>query len=112
MIEALFNGFIKIFFWLIKTVGSIILYPIQALLITVFPALGNVIGTLISFFDTYVFPTLSFFRTWVQQIACLDNTVWLIFVAFLILRWAIAPSIRTIKLVLNLFKITKGGTSK
>ena len=112
MIEALFNGFIKIFFWLIKTIGSIVLYPIQALLVTVFPSLGNVIGTLTAFLDTYIFPTLSFFRTWIQQIACLDNTVWLIFVSFLILRWTIAPSIRAIKLILNLFKITKGGNAK
>lgn len=37
MLEAIFNFIIQLFFWLIGLIGSIVIYPVQALLVTIIP---------------------------------------------------------------------------
>lgn len=37
MLEAIFNFIINLFFWLIGLIGSIVIYPVQALLVTIIP---------------------------------------------------------------------------
>ena len=37
MLDALFNFILKLFFWLIGVIGSIIIYPIQAIIVTLVP---------------------------------------------------------------------------
>lgn len=112
MIEAIFNFLINLFFWLIGLIGSIIIYPIQALLVTIIPGLGEFIGTTLGFFNTYVWNYLSFMKELVLDVSCLPRGLWSIFVAFVIARWGIAPAVRSIKLIINIWKLKSGGSTK
>lgn len=37
MLESLFDFIIDIFFWLIGIIGSIVIYPVQVLLVSIIP---------------------------------------------------------------------------
>lgn len=50
MIEAIFNFLINVFFWLIGVIGSLIIYPIQALLVTIIPRFRRIYN-----FNTFFF---------------------------------------------------------
>lgn len=109
MLEALFNFIIEIFFWLVGVVGSLIIYPVQALIVTIFPGLGDFIGTTLGFFNTYLFPMLSFVKELFLDLSCLPRPLFSIFITFILARWALAPAIRSIKLILNIWKLKSGG---
>lgn len=112
MIEAIFNFLINLFFWLIGVIGSIIIYPIQAILVTIIPGLGEFIGTTLGFFNTYVWRYLSFMKELVLDVSCLPRPLWSIFIAFIIARWGIAPVVRSIKLIINIWKLKSGGATR
>ena len=50
MLNALFTFIIDIFFWIVKIVGSIIIYPVQAIIVSIFPDLRARFSTIISIF--------------------------------------------------------------
>lgn len=112
MIEALFNSILGLFFWLIGLIGSIVIYPIQIALISIFPALGDYISSMMQFLNNKFFPMLSFAKEFILDITCLPRPVFSIAITFIIGSWAIAPTIRAIKLILNIWKIKSGGESK
>ena len=49
MLEALFDFIINLFFWLVGLIGSIVIYPVQAILVTIIPGIGDFIGTVLGF---------------------------------------------------------------
>jgi len=112
MFEALFSSIMNLFFWLIGLIGSIVIYPIQAILVTIFPALGDYITTIMNFFNNDFFPWLSFTKELILDLTCLPRPIFYLFVGFIISKWAIAPAIRSIKLILNIWKIKSGGSSQ
>lgn len=112
MLEALFNFIIKLFFWLIGIIGSIIIYPIQLLLQSLIPGLSEFIGITLGFFNTYVWYYLSFIKELILDVSCLPRAMWSIFVIFTIARWGIAPAVRSIKLLINIWKVKSGGDTK
>lgn len=112
MLEAVFNFILKIFFWLVGLIGSIIIYPIQLILVAIFPGLGNFIGTVLGFFTQYIFPMISFVKEMFLDLSCLPRPLWSIFVGFVIARWGIAPAIRSCKLLINIWKLKSGGSTK
>lgn len=109
MLEALFDFLINLFFWIIGVIGSIVIYPIQALLVTIVPGLGEFIGIFLGFFNTYIFPAVSFIKELFLDISCTPRGLWSIFVTFVFARWLLAPAIRQIKLIVNLWKFKSGG---
>lgn len=112
MLEAIFNFVINLFFWLVGIIGSIVIYPIQVLLVAIIPGLGDFISITLGFFNNYVWNYLSFMKELVLDVSCLPRSLWSIFVIFLFARWAIAPAIRAIKLIINIWKIKSGGATK
>lgn len=112
MLEAIFNFIIQLFFWLIGLIGSIVIYPVQAILVTIIPGLGEFIGLTLGFFNTYVWNYLSFMKELVLDVSCLPRPLWSLFIAFLFARWGIAPAIRSIKLMINIWKLKSGGSTK
>lgn len=112
MLQALFKFLIDIFFFLIKLIVGIPLGLIQAILVTLIPGVGDFIGIVNGFFNTYVWNYLSFIKELVLDISCLPRNLWSIFVTFMVARWLIAPSVRAIKLIINSWKITHGGDTK
>lgn len=108
MLDAIFTFAIDLFFWVIKIIGTVVLYPIQAIIVTVFPSLGDGLVYLMSFFNNYFFPTLTIAKEMLLDISCLPRPIWLLFINFLFARWAIAPAIRSIKMLVNIWKFTKG----
>lgn len=111
MIEALFSSLMGFFFWLIGLIGSIVIYPIQLILVSVFPALGDYISGILTFLNNQFFPYLSFAKELLLDLTCLPRPLFSILVTFIIARWTIAPAIRSIKLILNIWKIKGGGNA-
>lgn len=112
MLEGLFNLVIQIFMWLVGLIGSIIIYPIQALLVTIFPNLGQAVTVINNFFSQYLFPVIGFVKELFLELSCCPRWLWSIFITFIFARWAIAPTIRAIKLVINIWKIKSGGKTE
>ena len=112
MIEALFNSLMGLIFWLIGVIGSVIIYPIQLILVTIFPAIGDFISATLSFFINQLFPYLSFAKELLLDLTCLPRPLFSILLTFIFARWTIAPAIRGIKLIINIWKIKSGGDTK
>lgn len=109
MLEALFNFIIKLFFWIMGIIGSIIIYPIQALIVTIIPQMGEYVAIALNFFSTQVFPMMSFAKELFLDYSCMPRPVFALLVTFLITKWAIAPAIRSILFIINVFRLYKGG---
>lgn len=108
MLNALFTFLIDVFFWIVKIIGSIVIYPVQAIIVSIFPDLGEGIVQLLSFFNNYFFPTLTIAKEILLDISCLPRPIWLLFINLVFARWAIAPVIRSILMLVNIWKFTKG----
>lgn len=74
--------------------------------------LGDFLSTVLGFFTEYIFPMLSFVKELFLDLSCLPRPLWSIFVIFVFARWGIAPAIRSIKLIINIWKIKSGGATK
>lgn len=112
MLESLFNFILKIFFWLIGLIGSIVIYPVQALLVTVVPSLGEYLQSFLNWTATDVFPMLSFVKELFLQISCCPRPLFLLLINTLFARWLLAPAIRSIMLIINIWKIKSGGKTE
>ena len=112
MFESLFNFLINMFFYVIRLVGGIIIYPIQLLIVSVFPTLGEFVAQTLGFFVDYIFPMVGFCKELFLEVTQTPRGLFSIFITFIFVRWAIAPAIRSIKLILNAIKIAKGGATE
>lgn len=112
MLEALFDFIVNAFFWLVGIIGSIVIYPVQALLVSIFPGIGDFIVNVLGFFNTYLFPMLSFVKELFLDLSCCPRGLFSIFITFVLARWAIAPAIRSIKLIVNIWKLKSGGSTE
>lgn len=109
MLTSLFNFIIKIFFWICGLLGSIIIYPIQLLIVTIFPSIGELISTTLTFFNNQFFPFLSFAKEMFLDLTCLPRPIFSILLTFLLTKWAIAPAIRSLIFVINMYRLMRGG---
>lgn len=109
MAQTLLNFVLDLFFWLVGLIGSIVIYPIQLLLVTLFPNIGNFLNDTLSFFNNYVADMISFVKELVLEISCLPRELYLLLIIFIFARFAIAPAIRSIKLIVNIWKFKSGG---
>lgn len=108
MLSALFNFAIRIFFWLMGVIGSLIIYPIQAVIVTLIPSLGQALVTTLNFFNINIFPTISFIKNVIINVTYIPETIWTMFIGFLVARWLVAPTIRTLKFIYNIWRVWKG----
>lgn len=108
MIQALFNFIINLFFWILGIIGSIVIYPIQAIIVTIFPSMGTFISLILTFFREQIFPIITLIKIIFLNITGITEELWTIFIGFIVARWMIAPAIRSIKYLINLWKIYKG----
>ena len=112
MIDALFNFILNLFFWLVGVIGSIVIYPVQVLLVTIFPDLGDFISVVLGFFNNQLFPMVSFVKELFLDLTCCPRVLFSIFITFILARWTIAPAVRSIKLIINIWKLKSGGMTK
>lgn len=112
MFESLFNFLINMFFYVVRLIGGIFLYPIQLLIVSVFPTLGDFIAQTLGFFVEYIFPMVGFCKELFLEVTQCPRALFSIFVNFIFIRWAIAPAIRGIKLALNAWKLAHGGMTE
>lgn len=112
MIEAIFNFILNLFFWLIGLIGSLIIYPIQAILVTLVPSLGDYLSIFLSFFNESVFPMISFAKELFLEISCCPRPLFTLLITTIFARWLIAPAIRSIMLIINLWKLKSGGKTQ
>lgn len=109
MLTAFFNFIIKIFFWLCGLIGSLVLYPIQLIVVALIPGMGELIVTSLTFFNNQLFPVLSFCKELFLDISCMPRPVFALLTTFLLSKWLIAPAIRSIIFVINMYQLLRGG---
>lgn len=109
MAQTLLNFVLDLFFWLVGLIGSIVIYPIQLLLVTLFPDIGNFLNDTLSFFSNYVGNMVSFVKELILEISCLPRELYLLLIIFIFARFAVTPAIRSIKLIVNIWKFKSGG---
>lgn len=109
MAQSLLNFVLDLFFWLVGLIGSIVIYPIQLILVSIFPEIGNFLTDVLSFFSDYVANMISFIKELFLEISCLPRELYLVLIIFIFARFAIAPAIRSIKLIVNIWKFKSGG---
>lgn len=112
MLQAIFNFILEVFFWLVGVIGSIVIYPIQALIVTIVPSIGDYLSIFLNFFNTQVFPMLSFTKELFLQLTCCPRPLFTILITTIFARWALAPAIRSILLIVNIWKIKSGGQTQ
>lgn len=107
-LSSILGFIIQLFFWLLGLIASLILYPIQALLVTAFPELGEFLATALLYLTDSVFPMIGFIKDVVLGTTCLPVTLWNLLIGIFVFRVGVVPAIRFIKLVINLWKIKSG----
>lgn len=112
MIEAIFNFVLNVFFWLVGLIGSIVIYPIQALIVTLVPSIGDFLSIFLGFMRESLFPMISFAKELFLEISCCPRPLFVILITTVFARWAIAPAIRSILLIINIWKIKSGGKTE
>lgn len=112
MLESIFGFILNLFFWLIAVIGSIVIYPIQLILVTLVPSIGDYLEIFLNFFNSSVFPMVSFAKELFLDISCIPRPLFTIFITTVFARWLIAPAIRGILLIINIWKIKSGGKTE
>lgn len=59
-----------------------------------------------------VFPMISFVKEFFLDLTCLPRPLFSILITFMLARWAIAPAVRSVKLIINIWKLKSGGATK
>lgn len=112
MVANFLNGIlsfiIKFFIWLITLIASLVIYPIQALLVTAFPTLGEYLVTLLNWFTGSVFPYISFIKQVFLEITCLPQPIFTAIVGIFIFRYTVAPALRGIYMLVNTYFLARG----
>lgn len=111
MVQALLNGIINFFFFLIRIIGSILFLPISALIGTLFPSASSYMSTLYTFMDTYVWSMIKFIIQSFIQLSHMPVGIFYLLVDISLLRWAIIPALRSILLIYNVYRTVKGNKS-
>lgn len=112
MLDSIFNFILNLFFWLVGLIGSLVIYPIQAILVTLVPTLGDYLSTFLSFFNQSVFPMISFCKELFLEISCCPRPLFTLLITTIFARWLIAPAIRSILLIINIWKLKSGGKTQ
>lgn len=95
MAQAIFNVIFKV----LKSILNIVLFPINALLVGVFPDFSNMISTFNNLISTYIGNSLGYFSSILPPTT---RTLILIYLGFLVSYYTISYSIHAI---IKLFKI-------
>lgn len=108
MVEALFNGLIKFFLFLINIVGSIFIYPIQAILVTLVPSVGDFLDTVLSFFNDSVFPFLCWLKQVLITITCCPPALFSLIISTFFLFLTISLLFRSFSLIYRIYFLVRG----
>lgn len=109
MLTAIFNFIISVFFWLCSIVGSIVVFPIQLIIVGLIPGMRSFIVTTLNFFNQQLFPVLSFCKELFLDLSSMPRPVFALLTTFLLTKWAIAPAVRSIIFVINTYRLLRGG---
>lgn len=112
MTKALLNGFIRLFFYVVSLLGSIIFVPLQTILTTLIPEIEDYFTLVENFFNETLTPFLIWIRVSICNVMCLDDTIWMLYATWLLALILAAPAVRVLKLIYNLYKTIKGTYNK
>lgn len=107
-LNSLLSFIIKLVFWFMGILASILIYPIQALLVTAFPTIGEALSNVLTWSHNSLFPMISFVKEVVIGILCIPRPLFTALIGILAFRVGIVPTIRFIKSAINLWNIAKG----
>lgn len=108
MVNAIFSGLISFFLFFVKSIGNLIMYPIQIAIIAINPDISSFISSILGFFDNSFFPICTWLRMSLLNICCCPPAVWSFIVLILTTRFVAAPIFRSLRLLYNIYKVWKG----
>lgn len=105
---SVFSFIIKLVFWLLGIIASIVIYPLQALIVTAFPSLGWALTEILNYCVNDLFPMISFIKDVFLGITCCPPALWNALIGLLAFRVAAVPAVRFILTAINIWKIKSG----
>lgn len=108
MINNLLNGIIQLILNVLGFISGLILKPITALIIAIFPDLDNYIDTVITFLNDYAFKGLAFARECFFNITGASREIFALFINLFFLRIAIKYSLQAFYFIKNMWALYKG----
>lgn len=107
-LSSLLSFIIKFFMWVLSFIASLVIYPIQAIIVTAFPGIGWALSEIMTFLTNSLFPMIGFIRTVFLGVTCCPPELWDALIGILIFRLAVAPSLRFIITVVNIWRFKNG----
>lgn len=107
-LNGILSFIIKFFFWIIGLIASLVIYPIQAVLVTAFPSLGQYLVDILNFFHSSIFPMISFCRECFLSVTCLPRPLFTATIGIFVFRYTIIPVIRSIVAFVNVYYVARG----
>lgn len=108
MVQALLNGIIFLFIRIIGVLGSIIIYPLQLIVVQLFPSLGEFSAEALNWIIQNIFPVICFLKHFFLGLTGFPEELWSLLVAELFLWFSLAISVRSLMLVYRLYLFFKG----
>lgn len=104
LLYAIVNIVLKLLGW----IAGIILYPIQVIVVSLFPGLGQALAGVLTYCNNDLFPTIAFIREVFLGVTQLPSSLYLLFIGIFISKFALIPSIVAIKQIVNVWRLKSG----
>lgn len=108
MLRSLFNGLIALLFRLAGILGSVLIYPLQLLLVTIFPNFGDFSAEVLNFLIYKVFVVVSWLKGLFLNLTGFPSTLFQLLVFEISLYLSLAVSIRSLFLVYRIYLLLRG----
>lgn len=108
MINNILNAIIQFILNVLGFLAGLIIKPITALIITIFPDMGTYADNVIDFLNDYAFKGLSFARECFFNLTGADRNIFALFINLFFLRITIKYSLQAFYFIKNMWALYKG----
>ena len=108
MIKALLSLIFSFFFWLAGIIGSILFYPLQLIIVTVFPTFGAYATSVVNFIVSEIYPLVTWIKHCLVNISGIPEEFWLLIVATWGFYLSAGASVRVYMLISNIYAYVRG----
>lgn len=108
MITNILNGIVSFILNVLGFIAGLILKPITALIIGVFPDMGEHIATITTFLNDYAFKGLAFAREIFFNLTGASREIFALFISLFFIRITIKYSLQAYKFIKNMWALFHG----
>lgn len=108
MVQAFFNGLLKFFLFIANLIGTIFIYPLQALVVTLVPSVADYLSDISDFFTNSVFPTICFLKRLFLNVTCCPPVLFSLLVSTFFGFLTIALVFRVFVLLYRIYFLVRG----